>query len=318
MNNIKIGLDLGGSKILALAMSMDGTVLGRAKRPTNVGLNVEAMARQMKILAQEAVAQAGAQWAEVNCMGVAVPASVDQASGFILHSPALGWKNVQARSVISHVMERAVLLENDVNCGVWGEYRLGAGRGCSSMVGYFVGTGLGGGIIIDGKLLRGCRGVAGELGHEIIKHEGRRCGCGHRGCVEAYCSKTAFCKQFEKMIIEKGMNSVLKSKGLKRIKSSMLAEAYRDGDAVTRTVVDRGMTMLGVASANITAAVGPERIIYGGGVMEAFGELLLPVIQASFNEHLFGLAPENVRLAISELGDDAVPAGAALLAQETM
>jgi len=315
---ITLGIDLGGTKILALAVEEGGEVVGRAKEKTSVDGGIEGIAVQLKRAADAALANAGRTWDEVRGVGIAVPGAVHPDTGAVLHAPALGWRNVPARKVFSGVFGRDVAVENDVNAGTLAEYKLGAARGSDTVVGYFVGTGLGGGVIVNGQLHRGRTGVAGELGHEIVRYKGRMCGCGHRGCIEAYCSKTAFCKQFRKLILKKGKKSVLteivRDPSFRNIRSSELKKAFKRGDSVTRKVLRKGALMLGVATANLCAILAPDCVVYGGGVMEALGDALMEWVREGFAAHLFGITPDAVRLELSQLGDDAVPLGAAVAA----
>ncbi len=319
MADLTIGIDLGGSKILALVTDQAGQVLARAKQRTDVEAGLDGIAAQMRDAAVKALEKCERSWEDVREIGAAVPGAVTPGEGVVLHAPALGWRNAPAGKLLSDLFERPVVLENDVNCGTFAEFSLGAAKGSESVVGYFVGTGLGGAVIIDGKVRRGRTGVAGELGHEIVRYNGRRCGCGHKGCIEAYSSKTAFCKRFRKLILEKKKKSLLpgmvRDKSFKTIRSKELAKAYRRNDKITRKVLEQGARMLGVATANLCAIVAPECVVYGGGVMEALGEELMPFIREAFEEHLFGIRPEDVSLVLSALGDDAVPLGAALAAQ---
>lgn len=318
MSNLSMGIDLGGTKILALVMDQDNTVLARSKTPTQVELGMEGIAAQMREAGEAALGEAEGTWEDVAEIGIAVPTSVDPDSGDVLHAPALGWKNQPARQCFRDVFGKEIFLENDVNCGILAESRAGAARGAQTAVGYFVGTGLGGGIIIDGKLRRGPRGVAGELGHEIVRHGGKRCGCGHRGCIEAYASKTAFCREFDRLVSKKGRKSCLTKmvgKDLSSIRSKVLAKAYRDGDKVVCRVLNDGARMLGVACANMYAVLSPDCIVLGGGVMEALGEDLMPYVWKGLRKHLFGIGPDEVELKLSELGDDAVPLGASFVAR---
>lgn len=318
MKPVYLGVDLGGTNILSAVVDDQGCVLASAKDDVDLSNGIEGVADQMYALSEKALRKAETEWDALHAVGIAVPSAVDPANGTILHAPNLGWKNVPAKDAMTKRFERAVTLENDVNCGVWGEYAAGAAKGFSTVAGFFVGTGIGGGLILNGQLHLGVHGMAAEFGHEIVRYNGRKCGCGKKGCLEAYCSKTAFCRQFDKEINRKGKKSLLsrESKSFDRIKSSTLKKAYEAGDAVTRKVLHKGMRMLGVASANLAAAIGPECIVYGGGVMEALGEELMPVVVSSTCENLFGLKPADMELRLSELGDDAVPVGAALLARD--
>lgn len=312
-----VGVDLGGTKIIAVVTDGQGRKLAREKRKTEVATGLKGIADTIHAACAAALEKASKSWQDVTEIGIAVPSSVDPTTGNILHAPNLGLKNQPARDVFEKVFGRQVFVENDVNCGTLAEFKAGAGRECRSVVGFFVGTGLGGGIIIDGRLVRGVKGMGGEVGHMIIRHKGRLCGCGHRGCLEAYCSKIAFGKRFHKLIVKQGASSVLPAMvgdKFENIKSRLLAEAYRMGDKVVRSVLDQGAWMLGVATANTLALLGSEVVIYGGGVMEELGPELMPIIKESLDEHLFGLQPADVKLTLTELKDDAVAIGAAFIA----
>ncbi len=315
---VKIGIDVGGTKVFTLVLdAATRKILARTKADTPAGLKFDEFAAFLAAQAAQTLAEAGSSAADVQHIGVAVPSSVDPATGVILHSPALGWKNLPARTPLEKAFGRPVLLDNDVNCGVLAEARLGAGRGSASVVGFFVGTGLGGGIVMDGKLIRGLRGSAGEFGHTVVRSNGRKCGCGKRGCLEAYCSKTAFGRRFERLIEKRGMKSclpeLLKDETFRNVRSKVLAKAYRRGDPVVCNVLDKGADMLGIGVANVMATLAPACVVLGGGVMEALGTDLLPFVRRSAEAHLFGLGPKDLNLKLAEFGDDAVALGAALL-----
>lgn len=316
MPGYKVGIDLGGTKVFAVAVNEKMEIIGRSKLRTDVGGGFEAVSLQMKEVAEKALIEGGGSLADVKTIGAAIPAAVDPESGDALHAPNLGWKNLSVRNGLEKVFGKPVVLDNDVNCGTLGEYKAGAAKGAQSVVGFFVGTGLGGGLILDGKLWRGKRGVAGELGHTIIRKNGRTCGCGGKGCLEAYCSKTAFCKQFDKLINKRGAYSMLcdiHGKDFDSIKSKALRKSWQKGDAVVHNVLSKGMKALGIVCANVVATLSPECIVLGGGVMEALGEELLPHVEKSFAKHLFAVNPDDVALKLSTLGDDAVALGAAML-----
>ena len=316
-----LGIDLGGTKIYAVVTAPDHTVVARAKRPTNPEKSPAETVADMYETAAEAVASAGLNWNDISCIGAAVPSPVDPETGECLHAVNLGWKNISLKSLLKNQFRQDVVLGNDANLGLLGEHYCGAAKGFRSSVGYFIGTGLGGAVIIDGKLHVGHKGVAGELGHCTVRVGGRRCGCGKRGCLEAYCSKIAFVKALKKKVFKRGENTMLPedkfNEKSRNIKSKYLARAYENEDIPVRKVVDKGLRMLGAAAASICAAVSPECIVIGGGVAEALGKSLLPVFEASFRDNLFGLNPEDIEIRLSELGDDAVAVGAAILARES-
>jgi glucokinase len=316
---INMGIDVGGTKVLVLVLDDDYNILSRAKGNTlKGGATPEETCGAIKNLADDALEKAGAKWSDIIDLGVAVPTSIDPQSGEAFLSPALGWKNIPIRKIMSKALGRELFIENDVNCGILAEHLKGAAKPFKNVVGFFVGTGLGGGIIINGELYRGARGLAGELGHETIKFNGRKCGCGKRGCLEAYCSKTAFAKKLRKIVESKKGKTVLSKTNdakFKNLKSSDLAKAYFDGDELVREVLEDGFYMLGLATANIVSILDPECVVYGGGVVEALGGSIIKPITQGFSENLFGKKSSDTCLVISELGDDAVPMGAMINAK---
>ena len=312
-----VGIDLGGTKILAIVVSNKMEVVSRSKCKTKSELGIDGTGYRMKETAEEALKEAGLNWKNVTNIGIAVPTSVDPCTGDALHAPALGWINQPLRSRFQQIFKKKIYLENDGNLGTLAEFKCGAAKGFKHVVGYFVGTGLGGGVIINGRLHTGVRGCAGELGHEIIEYSGRKCGCGKLGCIEAYCSKTAFCRQFRKLIVEDGAKSLLSEyaeNNFKSIKSNVLLRCYKAKDRITRRVVDSGFYALGLAAANQASIIAPECIVFGGGVVEAFSKTVMPLIKRGFKENLFALSPDDIKLRLSSFGDDAVPMGAAVFA----
>ncbi len=317
MQAFVVGIDVGGTNILAAVVARDGTIAAANKIRTPTGLPFAAAVAKIKEAADVALGKAKLEWAEIAGVGLAVPSSIDPGTGVLRHAPNLGWKNIPAREVCQAAFGCPVTLANDVNAGLYGEFLHGAARGRRSAAGFFVGTGLGGGLVIDGKLLEGGRGLAGEFGHMVVKYNGRHCGCGNRGCLEAYCSKVAFGKQFRRLICGRKKSSLLTKlvgDDLDNVRSKHLTQAYMKGDGVVCGVVNKGMRTLGAAAASLAAAVDVDCFVFGGGVIEALGRQLMPEIRAGFAKHAFGLDPNEVELKLSELGDHAVPLGAAALA----
>ena len=318
MGDLTIGIDLGGTNIVAAATDANAKILEREKVKTEPGESLAATAEKMREAASQVLETIEKGWDDVLNVGIAIPSAIDPATGDLLHAPNLGWQDEPALATLETVFGCRVFLQNDVNCGVLAEYRLGAARGASTVAGFLVGTGLGGGLIINGRVYPCRRGCAGELGHQIVKVKGAKCGCGNRGCLEAYSSKTGFGRRFRKQIEKKGKSSMLTElvgNNLSNVKSKHLKTAYLADDSVVTKTLNRGARMLGVGAANMMTILAPDCIVFGGGVIEALGEALLPYIREGMEAHLFGVKPEDVSLRISELGDDAVPLGAALVAQ---
>jgi glucokinase len=317
MSDYSLGIDVGGTKIYSVVLDSENSILGQAKIKTANGEGPEVIAAQVKEVARIAAEVAELSLGDIENIGIAVPSSIDPVTGDCLHAPNLGLKNFSIKKHFRKLFDREVYLGNDGNCGILGEYHHGAAKGFKSAVGYFVGTGLGGGIIIDGKSHVGNGGVAGELGHTIIKYGGVRCNCGNKGCIEAYASKTGFVKALKKKILGKGHCSVMKKyikPETENLKSKFFARAYRSGDKVTVSGINRAMKMLGAAAASTAATTAPECIVLGGGVMESLGEEIFPVFVKSFKKKLFGIDPSKISLRLSVLEDYAVAFGATVLA----
>lgn len=321
MEELALGIDLGGSKIYAVITDPSNQVIADAKTATTPDAGPEKTVQAMKETAFAALEKQGLTLKDIRYCGAAIPSPVDPETGDCLRAVNLGWKNVSMAELMRKSFGRKFKLGNDGNLGQLGEHFAGAAREFHSSVGFFVGTGLGGGIIINNKLLVGKSGLAGEFGHIIIEAGGRRCGCGNRGCAEAYCSKKAFVKALKKEVFKRGNSTTLSSDKFNEdtinIKSKYLVRAYRDDDRSVQKVVNKGLRMLGVAAASVTATLAPQCIVLGGGFIEALGEDALPPFTASFRNHLFGIEQKDIEIRLSELGDYAVAVGATILARGT-
>ena len=187
--DLVIGIDLGGTKALAGVISPDGTVLGRSKVSTRSHGDAAALLAEVASCARAAVADAGVALERVQAAGIGVPGPIDLATGVVSTAPNLGWQNVPVRDLLAQQLGIPVAVDNDVRVATLGELELGAGRGAQRVVTFFVGTGIGGGLVLDGQLFRGAHGSAGEIGHTFVALGGPKCGAGHRGCLEAVASR---------------------------------------------------------------------------------------------------------------------------------
>jgi glucokinase len=321
---IFVGVDLGGTKILAVAFDSELKVLAteKAKTPREAHAEavVEALAEAVRKVIAEASALAAAKASSVTLdgVGVSVPGPLDRAKGIVRYTPNMGFKDYQLGVQLSKLFGAPAFLENDVQAGVYGELRAGALRGKLNAVGVFVGTGVGGGIVIDGKLYRGATGSAGEVGHMILQEGGAACGCGNYGCLEALASRTAMAKD---AIVQAATGKApilysLAGSDLRKCRSSVLFEAIEGGDKGVKKAVDRAATWLGIGLANIVHILNPEAIVVGGGVVTRFGDKFLDRAVASMEGHLMPGLSGTVKVLLSELGDLAVPTGAACIAIE--
>ena len=318
-NDLALGIDLGGSKIYAVVTDAANSVLATAKTQTESNSTPEKIAQAMIDTGKLALAEMNLTLADVKHIGAALPSPVDPVTGDAHFATNLGLKNFSMKAIFKKLTGKEVYLGNDGDLGTLSEYHSGAAKSCHTVVGYFIGTGLGGGLVVEDKLLKGNCGLAAELGHMIIKKGGRRCGCGHKGCIEAYCSKIAYVKAIKKEIRKRALATLLPTDkfNLKstNIKSKYLARAYAAGDPVVRNVIDKGSVMLGIAAASTCAVVAPECIVLGGGVVASMGDAILPVFRKSFESHLFGIPPSKIKIRLSAYGDNAVAVGATILAR---
>jgi glucokinase len=313
-----VGIDLGGTKILAGVVNAENRILGRAKRPTPAKDGAEAIFRAIVESVDDAVVAARLSHADIAAAGIGSPGPLDPDTGVILFSANLNVRNFALGPRLSSVLNRPVLVQNDVRVGGYGEFRLGAGRGFNDIIAAFVGTGIGGCLVMGGQVVRGSTGNAGEIGHIIVKAGGPKCGCGSRGCMEALASKTAIQRRVTKAI-RNGMPTVLTDKLAKksgRLKSGDLADAVAVADPVALKEVHRAAHFLGVGLGSLMNVFGPEIVIVGGGVAHALGEPFLNLVQTSARRQALADPEAKIRIERAALGDDAGILGAALLARE--
>ncbi len=315
---LMLGIDLGGTKILAAVVDEQGRILGAAKRKTRAESGVDEVIERIASAAKKAVKQAGVDLSMIEAIGIGAPGVADHNTGVLEFAPNLpDWTNVPVGPRLQKMLGVPVFLENDVNVGTFGEAAAGAGRSYGSVVGVFPGTGIGGGIVLDGRLWRGARNAAAELGHMVLMIDGPTCGCGRRGCIEALASRTAI----ERDIwgeIRGGQRSIiteLVEPGEVDIRSSVLSAALDARDPVVTTIMERAAYHLGVFTGSVVNAIDPDCVIYGGGLIEACGDFLMPIIREHTYRHLLRpVEPEHLPILVAELGDSAAVVGSALLA----
>jgi glucokinase len=314
-----IGMDLGGTKILAAVVNEKGQIVTEAKLKTKAEKGPDAVIGRIAATARQAAQQAGLDWAEVKGVGIGAPGPMNPETGVVYNPPNLpGWDEIALGPRLSDALEVPVCLENDVNLGTLGEHSLGAGRGTRDMVGIFVGTGVGGGLVLDGKLRSGSRHAAAEVGHMIVLADGPVCGCGKRGCLEAVASRTAIERDIRLGLAagrESGISRQMEDSG--RLTSGVLAKALRKGDPLVTEVMNRAQWYLGLLTASIVNLVDPEMIVFGGGVAEAIGDEFLEPIRLTARQYYIQQADaDQVRIVLATLGDHAGVLGAAVLARQ--
>jgi len=313
-----LGFDLGGTKVLAAVLDNDFNILSRVKMKANADLGVKSVYKVICAVIKDACDEAGIDVSDLSAIGGCAPGLVEPKTGLVYDTPNLGFKNFPLQEKLSQDFNIPVHIENDVNAGLYGELHFGAARGMDNVLALSPGTGVGGAIVIEGKLFRGSRGGAGEFGHIIVQPDGPLCGCGQRGCLEAISSRTALSQQILSFAVRGRVPLVIdEAKGnLKKVKSGLIARAYNGGDEDVQAVVDYAARYLGVGMSNLANSFNPEAIILGGGLIEALPEPFLKISTKVMREKAMGVNGEKVQVLAAELGDDAVIKGAAQLAAE--
>ena len=308
-------IDLGGTKILAAIFSPEGQVVSRAKKMTHASRGPDAVVSRMAEAVREAALQAGIDPASLAGVGVGAPGPIDIEAGVVRVAPNLGWEQFPLAAALRAELDLAVFLGNDVSVAVLAEHQAGAGRGAQHMVGIWPGTGVGGGIVVNGQLYGGVSDLAGEIGHVTVKAGGPKCGCGGRGHLEALCSRTAIVKEIARQV-KRGAKTELHKyagKNLLEATSGDLAKARERGDKVVIKVLDRAARYLAIGIAGVANLLNPELVVLGGGVVEALGDSFVDEVTAHVRKQPLQAATRDLRVVKSELGDDAGISGAALL-----
>jgi glucokinase len=322
-----VGVDLGGTKILAAVVDPKGKIVGEAKQPTMPASDVEEIVERMAKTVGQAIKAAGVPKTRVVAVGVGAPAPVDPETGFVFHAPNIPMlRDFPLGERLGAALGKPVFVDNDVNVGTVGEHALGAGRGTQDMVGIFVGTGVGGGLIVDGRLRRGFRNSAGEVGHMVVGFQRRPdepiCGCGRPGCLEAYASRAAIERDIEAAIVagrETMVSQLMDERDKERITSGVLADALAKGDPLIVEIMERATIYLSVLVASIVNFFDPEMIVFGGGLTEALGERLLePIRREAPKWYIKKVDAEKVRIVAAQLGDHAGVLGAATIARQNL
>lgn len=315
-----IGCDLGGTNLRAALVDVEsGAVLNQMSVPTLAREGHDAVMQRMATLFLELIASSGYGKDTIGGIGIGVPGVLDLEKGTTLFLPNLPgtWPNVPLRDTIAQLTGLPTAILNDVRSITFGEWRFGAGRGVDTVAVFAIGTGIGGGLVINGQLHLGIGGTGGELGHMVIDYNGPRCGCGNFGCLEAYASGPAIAAMGMKAVAQGLTTSLgqLCDYDLNRITPELIARAAREGDEIAREIYENAGYYLGIAAASICAAIGPRRIVIAGGVSHA-GRLLLDPMERTMRQRVRIMPVEQVEIVLAELGDNAGVIGAALWAEK--
>ena len=311
-----IGFDLGGTKMIASLLDENFAILSRVKKRTEPQEGNGAVLKRIAAAIEEVILTSGVPRSGIRGIGLAAPGILDREAGIVISTPNLGFENIPLQSYIEEETGIPVCLDNDVNAGTFGEFIKGAGRGFRNLMGIFLGTGIGGGLIINGQMYRGANGNAGEVGHMILQTDGPLCGCGQQGCLESLASRLSLAKDAVSLAASGKAPVLLSLAGtdISGYKSGVFAKALRKRDPVTKDLIKRGALYLGIGLANCVNLLNPEAIILGGGLVEKLGEPFIKQTVKSLRAHSLPGLIEDVRVMAAELGDDAALVGSAALA----
>lgn len=303
-----LALDIGGTKIAIGRFLRDGKLEEKVIFPTNAERGYKKILEEIienieKLKTNDTIA-----------LGIGCGGPLDGEKGIILSPPNLpGWDNVPLKQDLESVLDIPIFLDNDANTACLGEYYFGGGKGVKNLVYITVSTGIGGGIIVDGKILRGQRNSAGEVGHQTILPDGPLCNCGNRGCLEALASGTAIAKRAKEAILN-NEDTILKEWSKKEnISAELVRKAYLQGDKVSERIWKSALEYLGIGVGNIITILSPERVILGGGIMKA-GEEVLEIVKRIVKERVKLVPIERIEIISSQLGEDVGLYGALALA----
>jgi glucokinase len=308
---------MGGTKILAAVINSKQGIVARAKMATKSNSSEKEYIDELTAITHQVISDSGLNESRIKAVCIGIPGSVNPYTGRIGLAPNLGLKNFFIKKKLQKMIPFPILIENDVNIGALGIKNFGVGKNSRNMLMMFIGTGIGGALIFDGKIYRGTNFMAGEIGHMIVQENGPVCGCGKKGCFEAFASRTAIVRNIlaDKRTKKKSIIGKLVPSG-EKIRSKALAEAVRKKDKVVLEHLKNACDIIGVVSANLSNALNVDEIVYGGGLIEALGDAMLPMIKASYYKHVLKDAAVGTKLVESKLGDDAAIYGGIALAEE--
>jgi len=315
-----VGFDLGGTKMLAVVYDDRFRPLARLRKRTRGHDGVKGGMKRMAATISEALDAAGVGGDQLAGIGVGCPGPLDLDRGIVLETPNLGWKNAKVRAELEKVFGCPAVIANDVDAGTYGEYRFGAARGARCALGVFPGTGIGGGAVYEGTILRGRKGSALEIGHIPVIRGGALCGCGRRGCLETVAGRLAVSAAAAAAAYRGEAPKLLELSGtdVGAIRSGPLAKAIAGGDVAVESIVREAARTVGWAMAGVVNTLAPDRVVLGGGLVEEMPDLYREEVVAGLDGQVMPSFKGTYKVVVAKLGDDATVKGAAAWAQQTV
>ncbi|MBF0545437.1 MAG: ROK family protein [Candidatus Riflebacteria bacterium] len=306
-----VGIDLGGTKIAA-GLCRFGVIEKKVVKPTEPGKGAEEVINTMAAAVSEAIS--GIPREKILGIGVGAAGQIEPRTGTVLYAPNLNWSNVPLAERLQSLLSLRVKVTNDVRAATIAEFNYGAGKGLSDFVNIFLGTGIGSGFVINGKIVEGVTNSAGEIGHTCLDPNGPLCGCGKKGCFEAFSSGRGIENYVKSMLIYQHPSEItgLIKGDLNLVTGKVIGEAARKGDQLALFALERAGTYLGLVVANLHTMLNPQRIILGGGVM-SLKEFILPAMLKAVHHHILPLSKREEIFALAMCENDAGILGSAAL-----
>ncbi len=311
-----LGIDLGGTHIGCGVVDREGRILAQAETPTLAERPYEDVVRDMAACCMQALTQAECKVEDIATIGIGIPGIADNETGIVIFCTNLGWHDVPLKAELQKYINRPIYIENDATVAGFAESVAGVSKGCRSSVFLTLGTGVGGGIIIDGKPWTGAHGVASELGHLTIELDGIPCTCGKDGCLERYCSATAIIRMGKEACLSHPHCDIAQrvNGDLSKITAKIVIDSARSGDDISMRIFHRYCRYLALAINNVVSFLDPEMVVLGGGVSHA-GDFLLDAVRAKLPYFLMFKTMPYAQIHLAQLGNQAGIIGAAMLAR---
>ena len=308
-----LGFDLGGTKMLAQVYDDEFKPLGKARKKTKATSDVEAGIDRICGLIYEALEDAKVSPKQLAGIGIGCPGPVDMDHGIVCDPPNLAWQDVHVKELLEDRFPCPVAVLNDVDAGVYGEYRFGAGKKARCVLGIFSGTGIGGGCVYQDQILTGKRHSCMEIGHIQVTPRGPMCGCGRRGCLEALASRLAIASNAARCVYRGEAPKLKEIAGtdLANIRSGAISQAVKAGDVAIERLVQEASRHLGIAVASIVHLLAPDVVVLGGGLVESLPDMICKIVQEEARKRVMPAFTDEFRVVVAALGDDAGVMGAA-------
>lgn len=313
----RIGVDLGGTNISVGVVDEDFNIIGRGKTKTNSPRPAKEIFEDIAKCISMAADDAGISLDDVNVIGVGTPGSVNDETGYIDYSNNLRFDKVPAKQMLEELTGKPCFFANDASCAALGELYAGAGKGCKNLIAITLGTGVGSGIVIDGKVFRGANSAGGEIGHTVINVNGAECTCGRKGCWESYASATALIAQTKQAMKENPESKMWNCAGndIESVNGRTAFDAMRMGDEAAKAVVDKYIYYVAVGIINVINVFQPDVLCVGGGICNEGETLLAPIRKYVVEERYSKYAQKQTEICKAQLGNDAGIIGAAMLGE---